>query len=102
MPNSNVHITNSKECRSLIYFVYETDGLIHEVLRLHRLPDLKAEFLENIVALPTIVINLERNERKKERSYFLNSTQRHTILFVNNTKLYNIHMTKSWLVRGKY
>ncbi len=36
-------------------------------------------------------------ERKKERKiiYFLNnSTNRQTILFVNNTKLYNIHMAE--------
>jgi hypothetical protein len=43
-------------------------------------------------------------ERKKERKilYFLNnSTHRQTILFVKNTKLYNIHMAEKLVNKGE-
>jgi hypothetical protein len=53
---------------------------------------------KNVVkkTLPLVMALLQgiKKERKKDHYFLNNSTNRHTILFVNNTKLYNIHMAE--------
>ena len=65
---------------------------------------MKKNIVKKILPLVMALLQGIKKERKKERKiiYFLNnSTHRQTILFVNNTKLYNIHMAEKLVSKGE-